>query len=144
MQYNNQHYHFEWIGGPWSPREVKDFTCDWYGKNRYNKTSSQLKYPDAFGNDGRVAPNPTDIMVVYCNVGSGTIAVMGVNSSSQGYDLATFQYADLQNASPDPITIDTKQYGKVVLRVDNDDNFYLEWVDGPRTRYESKGFKCRF
>lgn len=144
MQTYGPGYRFEWTGGPWSAREIKYFTCDWFGKGRYNKTSSQLKYPDAFGNDGRVAPDQTDKMVVYCNVGPRTIAVLGIDKESKGFNLATFNYDELLKASPEPIAVDTKPFGKVTLRVDNDDNFYLEWFNGLWSTYEWKAFKCRF
>jgi|GEM_PF-6674024 len=144
MQVYGPGYRFEWTGGPWSSREIKYFTCNWFGKSHYNKTPSQLKYPDAFGNDGRVAPDQTDKMVVYCNIGPRTIAILGVDRESKGFNLATFKYDDLLKVSPEPIAVDTKPFGKVMLRVDNDDNFFLEWFNGLWSDYEWKAFKCRF
>src|SRR5260221_11307864 len=107
-------FHMEWTFGSWSDNEVKEFQCS-FDKSRYNKTLNQLKYPDTFGNDGRVAPSATDREAIYCNPDSGTIAIMGINRDGAGYPLTTFNYSDVLKASPNPVTIDTHQNGIALL-----------------------------
>lgn len=133
----------EWTNGSFGSYISKVFTCR-MDKTKFNKTADQLKYPDAYGNDGRVEPNPADVMAVYCIVSKSQIKIVGISRDSQGYDLATFKYTDVRAAAPNPVVQNVPGQGTVALQVDFDDNFTLKWSGGPWGGDQWKAFKCRF
>ena len=135
-------YVLEWIYGA-GDLYVKLFTCN-IDKSYYNKTENQLLYPDAFGNDGRVAPYPTDKLIVYCRIETALIDVWSIDFESKGYPLTSFNYGDVVKAVPNPLIHKVPGQGTVALQVDYDDNFFLKWIGGPWKDDQIKAFKCRF
>jgi len=140
---SNGRYVLEWTHGWWAPYVVKAFICN-VDKSYYNRTAAQLLYPDAFGNDGRVAPYPTDKVIVYCRLDKRIIDVWGADFQSRGYPLSSFNYADVVAAIPEPLIHNVPGQGSVSLQVNYDDDFFLKWTGGPWKDDQIKAFKCRF
>ncbi len=135
-------YALEWIHGA-GELYVKLFSCN-IDKSYYNKTENQLLYPDAFGSDGRVAPYPTDKLIVYCRVEKTLVDVWASDFESKGYPLTSFKYDEVRAAIPNPLIHKLPGQGTVSLQVDYDDNFFLKWIGGPWKDDQIKAFKCRF
>jgi hypothetical protein len=100
--------------------------------------------------DSRVAPDPGERIVAYCNTSATppNVDVWIVDGESHGKRLTTFNFKDIVAAGPKGLYRTVNPYGVVSIMVDSQNNFWLA-LNGGLFKANgqgswAKGFKCDF
>lgn len=84
--------------------------------------------------DGRIDPRCNDRVVIYCNPATqskpASISVWGIDTSSKGHFLSTFNVSDLLKAGAKGLQSST-QYGSIAAASLSPGTFFASWNGGP-------------
>lgn len=96
-----------------------------------------------FATDARVSPSAGDRVAVYCNA-DGTIGVLGITNTGQGFGLTAFSGAEIIRSNGGTVVKNVEPNGSVSLRGDNQWNFQIAWFGGPYGATGSGNFAKSF